>query len=252
MYPLLELGPLRLSSGGLMLLIGVLLGQWLLGRIAMQRGGAELAAQAEQATLPALLGALIGARLLYGLLNLDLYAADPLLFLSLRLAELSWPGALLGGTLAALLATRGARRRELADAAALALPPVHALAAFGLLLSGEAFGEPTSLPWAIPLFGATRHPTQIYYLLAALLIWLVIQRLSTRSLPPGTLAAVWLALHGLAMLLIEAVRADAPLLPEGVRAVQVFGTLCILAALRWLRANVADLVPRAAAPIRDR
>ena len=38
----------------------------------------------------------------------------------------------------------------------------------GLLLSGEAFGAPTSLPWGVPLFGAVRHPTQIYLALAAL------------------------------------------------------------------------------------
>lgn len=69
MYPLIELGPLRLSSGGLLLLLAVLVAQWLLVRAARIRGGAALAEQVERCVYPALLGAVIGARLWYGAFN---------------------------------------------------------------------------------------------------------------------------------------------------------------------------------------
>jgi len=39
------------------------------------------------------------------------------------------------------------------------------------IASGDAFGSPADLPWAIQLWGARRHPTQIYETLAAALIF---------------------------------------------------------------------------------
>jgi phosphatidylglycerol:prolipoprotein diacylglycerol transferase len=236
-YPLIELGPLRLSSGGLVLLISVLLAQSLLVRAARARSSDELVERAERCFYPALLGSVVGARLWYGVLNWDLYRQAPELFIALRVGEFAWPGALLGGSLAGYLWCRWRRVEplELADCAALALPPAQALASIGLLLSGEAFGEPTSLPWGIPLFGATRHPTQLYFALAALLSYSVIRVVARRRPLPGTLAAVYLCLQGMTLLLVEALRADSLLFPAGVRAGQVFGLVLVLLALLWMR-----------------
>jgi phosphatidylglycerol:prolipoprotein diacylglycerol transferase len=236
-YPLIELGPLRLSSGGLLLLLAVLVAQWLLVRAARVRGSAALAEQAERCVYPALLGAALGARLWYGIFSWSLYSQNPNLFVALRVGEFAWPGALLGGGLAGALWCRWrmADPVELADCAALALPPAQALASVGLLLSGEAFGLPTDLPWGLPLFGATRHPTQLYFALAALLSFGVLRRAARRRPRRGTLMAAYLGLQGLTLLLIEALRADSLLLPGGLRAGQVFGLALALLALLWMR-----------------
>lgn len=241
MYPLIELGPLRLSSGGLLLLLAVLVAQWLLVRAARVRGGAALAEQAERCAYPALLGAVIGARLWYGVFNWRLYSQTPSLFVALRVGEFAWPGALLGGALAGALWCRWRKvdLRELADCAALALPPAQALASIGLLLSGEAFGVPTDLPWGIALFGATRHPTQIYLALAVLLSFGLLRRMASQWPQRGALTAAYLGLQGMTLLLVEALRADSLLLPAGVRAAQVFGLALVLLALLWLRRHFA-------------
>ncbi|MEI7771864.1 MAG: diacylglyceryl transferase, partial [Chloroflexales bacterium] len=89
MYPLIELGPLRLSSGGLLLLAATYLWTWRVARVVRRRGGAALAAHAEVCALPALLGALIGGRLWFGLFSLDRYGRAPELFVALRLADLA-------------------------------------------------------------------------------------------------------------------------------------------------------------------
>jgi hypothetical protein len=47
MYPLVQIGPFALSSGGLVLLISIIIGGWLLSRVARARGGAKLARQAD-------------------------------------------------------------------------------------------------------------------------------------------------------------------------------------------------------------
>lgn len=237
MYPLLQLGPLNLSTGGLLLLLAAITAVQLGMRAARSRGGAALTEQVEAAALPTVAGALVGARLWYGLFNWELYGPNPALFVALRFAGLVWPGGLLGGVLVCWLWTR-ARSTDtaaLADVIALALPPAQAVASVGLLLSGEAFGVPTALPWGVPLFGALRHPTQLYYALAALLTWAALTWLARRAPAAGRLFCAYLGLQGLALLLVEPLRADSLLLPGGVRAAQVLGLALVLAALHALR-----------------
>jgi phosphatidylglycerol:prolipoprotein diacylglycerol transferase len=237
MYPLVQVGPFRLGSGGLLLLFSIILGGSVMTRVAQVRGGAQLARQADMCFYPVLIGAVIGARLWYGLFNLDLYGQNPSLFVALRVGDFAWPGALLGGLLAGYVWCRwnGFDALKLADSAALTLPAVQAIASVGLLLSGEAFGMPTSLPWGLPLFGAVRHPTQIYFALAALGSLIVVWRLSRRPLPVGALGVAYLGLQGLTSLLVEALRADSLVLPGGIRAAQVFGLGLLLYALTWIQ-----------------
>jgi phosphatidylglycerol---prolipoprotein diacylglyceryl transferase len=243
-YPLIEIGPLRLSSSGLVLLLSILIVQWLLVRAARTQGNATLAEPAERCFYWALAGAAIGARLWYGVFNWSLYGQTPSLFVTLRVGDFAWPGALIGGVLVSYLWCRWQRGDplELADCAALALPPAQALASVGLLLSGEAFGLPTDLPWGIPLFGATRHPTQLYFALAALLSFGVLRLVARRRPLRGTLTATYLGLQGLTLLLVEALRADSLLLPAGVRAGQVFGLALVLLALLWMRWRTSQVM----------
>ena len=239
MYPLVRIGPFSLSSGGLVLLISLIFGGAVLSRVARARGGENLARQADNCFYPVLIGAVNGARLWYGLFNLDLYGRNPGLFVALRFGDFAWPGALLAGILAGYLWCRWNKFDELklADSAALVLPFTQALASVGLLLSGEAFGVPTDLPWGIPLFGATRHPTQIYLALAALVSLGVLWWLARRPVPIGGLMAAYLGLQGLTLLLIEALRADSLVLPGGVRVNQVFGLALLLYTLYWMRGH---------------
>jgi phosphatidylglycerol---prolipoprotein diacylglyceryl transferase len=249
MYPLVRIGPFNLSSGGLLLLLALMLGSWLLVRIARARGGHTLGSQADNTFYPAVLGAVLGARLWYGLFNWDLYGRTPGLFWQLQLSGFAWPGALLGGLLAGYLwcRWRGFRTAEIADAAALALPIPQALGSTGLLLSGEAFGMPMSLPWGIPLFGATRHPTQLYLALAALLTLALLLWLARRQVPVGGLMVAYLGLQGITLLVVEALRADSLLLPGGIRAAQVVGLGLLMYALHWARRQSLVLESESAA-----
>ncbi|NJN16824.1 MAG: diacylglyceryl transferase [Oscillochloris sp.] len=237
MYPLIQIGPLNLSSGGLLVLLALMTAIWLSERAAQRRGGGELVGQVSSCMYPTLAGAVIGGRLWYGLLNWDLYGANPGLFLALRVADLAWPGALLGGMLAGRLWCRrkGFAPFAIADAAALGLLPAQAITALGLLLSGEAFGVPTQLPWGLPLFGALRHPTQIYLLLAALLSYGGLLMIARRNPVPGVLFAAYLVFQAAPLLVIEALRADSLLLPYGIRAAQVAGLALAIGGLRLMR-----------------
>jgi phosphatidylglycerol:prolipoprotein diacylglycerol transferase len=244
MYPIIELGPLNLGSGALLLVIAVFAGHARFERVARQHGGETLERHASRCAPFALAGAAIGARLWYGLFNWDMYSQSPGLFLALRLGDLAWPGALIGGALSGYAYLR-LRRTDgaaalLADAAVLALPLAQAIASLGLLLSGEALGAPANLPWAVPLFGVLRHPVALYYLLAALATWGTLAWVARLSPQPGTLAIVYLALQGSALLLLEALRVDA-LVAGGVRIAQVVGLAMILIALWWKRTQTVPI-----------
>ncbi len=245
MYPIIELGPLNLGSGALLLVIAVFVGHARFERAARQRGGEPLEHRAGRCAPFALAGAAIGARLWYGLFNWDMYSQSPGLFLALRLGDLAWPGALIGGALAGYACLRLQRMEDaavpLADAASLALPVAQAIASLGLLLSGEALGAPADLPWAVPLFGVPRHPVALYYLLAALATWGALTWVARFSLQPGTLAAVYLVLQGSALLLLEALRVDSLVAAGGVRMAQVAGLAMIVIALWWKRTQTASV-----------
>ena len=77
---------------------------------------------------------------------------------------------------------RGARAWRIASLLD-ALTPGFIVLAGGLALadlaSGDAYGSPSSLPWAIELWGAARHPTQIYQLIAVIVIGVIV--LKSRS-----------------------------------------------------------------------
>jgi prolipoprotein diacylglyceryltransferase len=96
-----------------------------------------------------------------------------------------------------------------------ALTPFFAVFALGLglahLASGSAFGKETTLPWGIELWGAVRHPSQVYEILASLLILglLWFQRADAR---PGLHFLTFAALtSGCASLFLEAFRGDSTL-----------------------------------------
>jgi phosphatidylglycerol:prolipoprotein diacylglycerol transferase len=245
MYPLLELGPLRLSTGGLLLLLALFWWGQRFPLAAVRLNGSAWAERAERSILPIVIGAIVGGRLWYGLFSWDLYGPHPGLFLTPRVGDLAWPGALAGALFALWFMSRrlGLPVAALADAAALALPPAQALAAFGMLLSGEALGLPTSLPWSINLFGASRHPTQIYYTIAALVGWVIIRRIAARSPFVGALSIAALALQGLSMLLIEAFRADSLVIASGLRVAQIAGLALVVAALVVARRQYVRMAP---------
>jgi len=122
-----------------------------------------------------------------------------------------------------------------------AMAPGLAVFACGLslanLASGAAFGEPANLPWAIELWNARRHPTQLYDLALGLGIWFVTLRLLRSGPPSGRTFGVFVASFAASRLLTEGFRGDSALLPGGWRSIQwvwLALLLVALAVLAWL------------------
>ena len=249
MYPILQLGPLALPTGPLTLILGF----WL-----FLASGARRAAHkgldgdhVYNAGFYAVLAGLIGGRIAHALHYWDAYAAQPTLLLSPNPGALAATEAI---AIAAFAAWLYLRRHDvplaplfdaLAPGAALAL----ALADLGQFLSGDAFGMPTSVPWAVTLWGADRHPAPLYQMAAELAIaaWLWHPRQPGRN--AGWTATECLFLYSSSRLFLDAFRADVFLLPGGLRGTQVLGLIggLIALALAYLQAGTGDPAPEAGA-----
>lgn len=175
---------------------------------------------------------LVGAKLYHVLETPQLLIADPKLLISQY--GFAWFGGFLGGVLAFVVLAWHYQvpLLEMFDAAAPAAALGYGIGRIGCLISGDGdYGVPTSLPWGMSfphgLVPTTQkvHPTPIYELVVAILIfwWLwrfgarqaVVQTEETKPkkntpassvIPRGTVFGWYLILTGMARFLVEFIR----------------------------------------------
>ena len=232
MFPVIHLGPLSIQARGLILLAAF----WLAAEAA-ERSARRLGIRGDAVYSLALIAAvagLIGARLGYVLEHWSAYQSDLGAIAALNFNTLSPLAGIVTGALAACLYARrqGVANRKLLDA----LTPGFIVFASGLALadvaSGDAYGSPSSLPWAIELWGAPRHPTQIYQLIAVIVIGLIVPR--TRRAFDGAWFGLFVVLYSASRLFVEALRGDSETI-GGLRTAQLWSLIVLLIMLVLLR-----------------
>jgi len=225
--PVIHIGPVAVQLPGLIVLLGFWAALWVAAH-----GAKPFGLRDDDVYNPAFYAAIagiLGARMWYVITHWTAFAGDPLGIVSLNLSTLDATGGLVVGVLVGAL---HAWRKKLLTVRWLdALTPGAALllAAVSLanLFSGEAYGEPSTLPWSIELWDMERHPTQIYEMLAMLAILFVLLTVLRRHPKPGTAMLLFLALYSGQRVFLEAFRADSFLLPGGWRAAQVVGLVVL-------------------------
>jgi len=193
MLPILQIGPLAIQLPGLLLLAGV----WL-GTNAVDRQAARLnlpIPTLQNLVLLALAAGVVGARLGYAARYLDVYLENPTGLISLQPAALSPSAGLLTGIIAGWIF---GQRKQLPfwrtmDALSPGLAVFSVFLGISHMASGDAFGSPTSVPWAINLWGELRHPSQVYETLAAGLVLIAILHAGRMSTGTGATFLVWVA-----------------------------------------------------------
>jgi prolipoprotein diacylglyceryltransferase len=248
MFPVIHLGPLTIQARGLILLAAF----WLAAEAA-ERGARRLGIRGDVVYSLAFIAAaagLIGARLGYVLEHWSAYQTDLGAIAALNFNTLSPLAGVATGLIAAYLYARrkGVANRKLLDA----LTPGFIVFAGGLALadlaSGDAYGSPSSLPWAIELWGAARHPAQAYQLIAVIVIGLVVLR--TRRAFDGAWFGLFGALYSASRLFGEAFRGDSETI-AGLRVAQVWSLIVLLIMLVLLRVWARSAVERTPAAQSD-
>ncbi len=234
MFPIIRIGPFSLQAPGLMLLLSL----WIGITLAEKSAKAYKVSPEKLSNLifVALVAGVLGARIAYIAQFPQAFSKNLFNMLSLN------PGLLdvTGGTVAAIIgAFVYGQKKEMDLWKTLdALIPFFGMLAIGLatanLASGDAFGVETTLPWGIELWGAKRHPTQIYALIGALVtLNLLYPPKQGARFQTGMSFLTFVAATTGYTLFIEAFRGDSTLIWGGIRAEQV-ATFIVLAVALWM------------------
>lgn len=223
MYPkLFEFGVINVYTYGLVLAAAYLIGL----QVAVVRGRARGLDPNRLMDLGILVfvGALVGARLLLVVVDIDRFLRDPADLWSLvRSAGVFYGGFLLAVVLALWYMRRHAMPLwTTCDAFAPGIAIGQAVGRLGCLLAGCCYGRPTDAPWGItfadPLAAATAgtplgiglHPTQLYESAAALGILGVLLHMERRGHSfAGRTFLTYVLAYSIARFVIEVYRGDA-------------------------------------------
>ena len=102
------------------------------------------------------------------------------------------------------------------------------------LASGSNYGGVSNLPWAVELWGAKRHPTQIYQIIISIIILFILWpgRAIVQKLKPGQYFFLFLAASSIGFIFIATFTANYNRLIGGFRLEQISAWL-ILAVSLW-------------------
>ena len=224
---LFNLGPIAIRWYGLLIASAVLIGVTLSQYLAQRRQiNPELIGDL---AIWLVVGAIPAARLYYVLFQWPQYAQNPGDIIAIWKGGIAIHGAILGGSLAALIFAKLQKISfwQLADLVAPSLILGQAIGRWGNFFNSEAFGDPTNLPWKLYIPPANRfhlslemrqfdyfHPTFLYESLWNLMVCGLLLTLFFRTfqgkqpLKAGTLFLVYMVAYSLGRLWIEALRTD--------------------------------------------
>ncbi len=240
MLPTISLGPLALPTAGLIYIIGA----WITLSV-IERSAKALKLQAEATyslAAVSLVAGFVGARLVFVVLHWPAYRNN--------LMGIVWPLTsgfdLWGGFFFAIVAGFFyGRAKQLPLAPTLdALAPgiLTGLICLSLadFFSGPGYGTESNLPWAINLYGITRHAVQIYEIIIALIALIVWWRASKRNHQAGQLFLMAMAVYAAGRLFVDAFRANSPLTPNGFHIIQIASLVTLLISVYWLGRMASD------------
>lgn len=275
MYPnLIEIGGVTITTFGVMMFLSFISAAWLLAKQLERRNmDPEFA---WDVLFWVAIGGILGAKGYYLALHWQDLVADPIGQIFSR-GGLVWYGGLIGGVLAYYWQVRrkGLPLGLAFDSTAPALMFAYAVGRMGCFLVGDDYGLPTDswvgiafpqgappstagylraagaeVPMSIPDSAVlTVHPTQLYEVGAALILFAILWKVSARNLRPGQLFGLYLGLYGLERFAIEFLRAKTDRYLFGLSTSQMASLLLLgVAVYLWQRRGASAPAPAVAAP----
>jgi phosphatidylglycerol:prolipoprotein diacylglycerol transferase len=243
MHPvLIDLGPLEIRFYGLMYVVAIIVGSYLI-KSEVRRKGINLTDDGAVSFLMwVVVGGIVGARLYYVLFNWGFYAANPMEIPAVWHGGLAIHGGLIGGIVVAYfyLGKRGIPFWRMADVVAPTIILGQSFGRFGNFMNGDAHGRPTEMPWGIvfptssiagaEFPGLPLHPTMLYELAfnlsIFLFLWFGIRKREHRN---GFVFALYLGLYSVGRFIVEHFRADS-LMMGPLKAAQMVSIVVIIVA----------------------
>lgn len=238
---LLELGPIKIYSFGLMAALALLGGSWLVKLELDRRGYPE--GVWNNYSMAAMLGGFLGAKVNFLILHPEVLEGDWVhgVFSG---AGLVWYGGLLGGILATFLLSRryGHSFADLSDAFSPALVIAYLIGRVGCFVSGDGdYGYPTDVPWAMAFPNGVVptdvpvHPTPLYEIAIMSVALVILWKTRTRPWARWGQFGLYLMLAGTERFIVEFWRLN-PKVVAGLTSAQLFSVgLFVIGIVLWGR-----------------
>ncbi len=239
---LFRIGNLEVTSFGVLVAAGFMVGLWLMQRELRWSGLPE---NATDAGLAGMVGGLVGAKLVWAI---EHSGTGPLADLIFSRGGMSWYGGLAGGLAAGLLllALRGLPLLPIVAAATPGIAVGHAIGRIGCFLVGDDYGLPSDLPWAVafpeglPPTTVPVHPTQLYEAAGLLVIAGLLVRWRRLRRPASFVLGAYLVLAGGLRFAIQFLRVHDPLL-FGLGVAHLASFAAVIAGIGFiLRSRASD------------
>ncbi len=217
MHPILfRLGPITVHTYGVLLAAAYLAGMTVVNAEARRVGANR--ERVMDWMFWGIIGAIVGARLLYVAINVPYYLHHPGEIIAVWNGGLVFYGGVAGAAVASLLylLPRRLPAWQYADLVAPAVALGQGIGRWGCLAAGCCYGKPTAVPWAIHFHdpsslaptGVGLHPTQIYDSLAGLCIFAILWTFRRHKRFDGQVMLLYLALYSVARSIVEIFRGD--------------------------------------------
>ena len=235
---LFEIGPLTFYSYGLFVAVGFLLASFFIVQDARRVGIPENSML--DCLLAVLVGGLIGGRILFVLINREIYLADPLKILMLYEGGLAFQGALFGGLVSGIAVAKIRKMPVLrsCDVIAPYIALGQAIGRIGCFLNGCCYGKiiESGIGVTFPGDDFMRIPVQLYSSAALFILFIALVLFRrVKSVPSGSIFAAYLFLCGIYRILIEFLRNDNPAVFFGMTLAQVLSVCMIVAGVvMWI------------------
>jgi phosphatidylglycerol:prolipoprotein diacylglycerol transferase len=219
MHPILfQLDGLTVYAYGFFLILGIVIAG-ILAILRVRKEGLPISFErAAELFFYTVLAAIVGSRILFVLINFDLFRGNPFRIMNI------WEGGLVfyGGFILAVGVAIGYMHWHRLPILKLfdLISPLIGLGLFfgriGCFLAGCCYGKETSLPWGVTFtdpnslarLNVPLHPTQLYDAFNGLFIFLCLSWLERRKAFDGQIISLFILLYSIFRFFIEMVRGD--------------------------------------------
>lgn len=201
-----QVGHFALRWYGLIVLIAIQVGVWLIAREVERKGFKK--EDFYGAAIWIIVAGILGARLFHVFDHWHEYSLNPVRALFIWEGGLAIWGALVGGLMAASVVSWRYQWQlpKLLDAAAPGLVLAQAIGRIACVITGDAMGKPTSGPFGfaytnpgamVPQLGVYYTPMPVYEIIANLMIFTILWQLRKRNWADGKLFLLYLTLYSI-------------------------------------------------------
>jgi phosphatidylglycerol:prolipoprotein diacylglycerol transferase len=236
MHPIIaKIGPLYIYSYGFMVALGFALAISLAYKEAARFGINK--DKIVDLGIVILLGGLIGARLVFVLMNIKYYVANPLEIINLTKGGLVWYGGFLMGIIAGIVFVKK-NNINFWDGADLLAPFIalaQSIGRIGCFLNGCCYGIIAPKDYVLgvkfPYEAVFRHPTQTYESVAMLVVFLILREWQLKRHFKGEIFLGYAMLYSLCRFLLEFLRGDNSKILFGLTIGQVVSAAILTSCL---------------------